>query len=240
MDPEALYMQLGQLVADMPKLDGNEPLGPEVAPWLGRAAVLVEAGNNTGDSISFRSACDHLGPLREMNAHMITSIIHRALARAEAKAPAAAQGAFVPVGAEFSILQAISKIVGDAKAEVLFVDPYLDHTALTSFAALVPVGIPIRLLSDGEYVKWIASLGPAIHKWSKEYGVKRPAAARVSLPRALHDRLLIVDGSDVWSLSQSLKDFATRSPGTILRVPPEIAAFKIDAYEALWASGTPL
>jgi len=33
----------------------------------------------------------------------------------------------------------------------------------------------------------------------------------VTTPRAPHDRLIVVDGAQAWTLTQSLKDFAGRS-----------------------------
>ncbi len=48
MDPESLYIELGQLIAEMPAFDKPGPITPEVNRWLGRAAQLVKA---TGDIV---------------------------------------------------------------------------------------------------------------------------------------------------------------------------------------------
>jgi hypothetical protein len=56
----------------------------------------------------------------------------------------------------------------------------------------------------------------------------------------LHDRLIIVDWSQVWTLTQSLKDFAARSPASVIRVDGDLARLKIDAYEQLWTAAQPL
>jgi len=65
--------------------------------------------------------------------------------------------------------------------------------------------------------------------------------ARLTPPGALHDRLVVVDGKAVHTVSQSLKDIATRSPAIILRVyDHEIAALKIAAYEDFWDRATPI
>ena len=42
IEPEALYHQLGHLVATVPDLS-TYPLAPETREWLGRAAALIEA-----------------------------------------------------------------------------------------------------------------------------------------------------------------------------------------------------
>jgi hypothetical protein len=48
-----------------------------------------------------------------------------------------------------------------------------------------------------------------------------------------HDRAIFVDGDKAWTLTQSLKDFAKRSPAEIVRAD-DTAALKIAAYEAIW------
>ena len=41
MTPEELYLQLADLVAEMPDL-ANSPITPEINRWLGRASAVVE------------------------------------------------------------------------------------------------------------------------------------------------------------------------------------------------------
>jgi len=55
------------------------------------------------------------------------------------------------------------------------------------------------------------------------------------LPKTLHDRAIFVDKAKAWTLTQSLKDFAKRSPAEIVRAD-DTAALKIAAYEAIWAT----
>ncbi len=49
LSPEALYRQLGSIVAEMPDLT-HGPITPEVNRWLERAVALVEA---TGDKTNW-------------------------------------------------------------------------------------------------------------------------------------------------------------------------------------------
>lgn len=245
MDAQALYLQLGQLVSELPTdLSGPGRVSTETHVWLGRAAALIEEQQGypaSADKISFRLAVDGLhGPLQPSNAHTIISILHRALARAEKYAPPGARGAFITVGAEFSALQAIAKVVREASTEVLIVDPYMDATVLTDFAPLAPEGVAIRLLADSFYTK-TATMRPPTERWVNEYGNTRPLEVKLSAQRALHDRLIIVDaGVRVWSLTQSLKDFAARSPGSVLRVDGDVAAMKRDHYIGAWSNASPL
>jgi phosphatidylserine/phosphatidylglycerophosphate/cardiolipin synthase-like enzyme len=242
-DPEVLYRQLGQLVAEAPAdLFSDGPISADTHRWLGRASVLVaEASTEVGDMmdpITFTVASNGLGGiLRHQNAHEVVAVLHRALARAEALAPAAARGAFIPVGAEFDILQVLSKVIGTAKTSALIVDPYMDSKALTDFAMLAEKGVSIRLLSDSKYTD-PAALVPPASRWIKQYGTDRPLEVRQTSPRALHDRLIIIDDHDVWALSQSLKDFVGRSPATVLRVEGEPGVLKREAYVEIWAQAS--
>jgi hypothetical protein len=95
------------------------------------------------------------------------------------------------------------------------------------------------LLSDGFYTKRDV-LDPAITRWRQQFGAARPLEVRLSAPRALHDRLILVDGANVWSLTQSLKDFASRSPALVQKVDSEIAPMKVTFYDQLWNASGPL
>ena len=238
-DPEALYLQLGQLVAEMP--DFHAPITPEVHRWLGRAAVLVAQASPSGADVVFlTTASDNLlGALQTRNAHQIATIVYRALAHAEEAAPAAARGTFVAAGAAFDAIKAIGEILSSALADVLVVDPYMDGKVLTDFAPLVPERVPVRLLTDPFSTKREALL-PSLARWQQQFRDVRPLEARFTAPRALHDRLISCDRQVVWTLTQSLKDFAGRSPALVQRVDPDLAAMKSSFYEDAWSLASPI
>jgi hypothetical protein len=233
LNPEALYMHLGRLVQTMPNL-AIAAITPDIQQWLGRAGALIEQIGKFSDIAEMRAATSGLAQpsLKIGSAHTIKTLIYRALATAEFAAPATAQGAFIPAGNEVDAFAAIAKVLDSAKAEVLIVDPYLDEKALTDFGPLAPEGVSLRLLADGYY--HYPTLLAAARRWPSQYA-SRPLELRLSSPRVLHDRLIVIDGKDVWSITQSLKDFAVRSPASIVRVDdPEIAGLKIAAYEERW------
>jgi hypothetical protein len=240
LDPESLYMHLGRLVETMPDLNRPGPITAETNQWLGRAAALVEAVfGQSVDLISFKVSVDGLdSALRGINAQTIAATVHRALAKAELAAPAASQGAFIAVGESFSALAAVSKVMAVARRSVLIVDPYADAKALTDFAVLAPEGVIVRVLSDAGTVK--PSLKPAAESWVTQYNGARPLEVRVATARSLHDRLIAVDDSQAWTLTQSLKDFAARSPATVVKVDTETAGLKIGAYAEIWQGAAPL
>jgi hypothetical protein len=189
--------------------------------------------------ISFKAAADNLdSAIRDLNAQTIAATVHRALGKAELMAPAASQGTFIPVGESFSAVAAVSKVMTTARQSVLIVDPYADAKALTDFAVLASEGVLIRILSDAGTVK--PSLKPAAESWAKQYDGTRPLEVRLAAARSLHDRIITVDDAQAWTLTQSLKDFAARSPATIVKVDAETAGLKIGAYAAIWQGASAL
>jgi hypothetical protein len=238
LTPEALYLQLGKLVAEMPDL-ASAPITQEFNQWLGRAFVLVEAAGGGSDAMSLQTAANHLdGFLRPVNAQTIAAIVHRALAKAEMNAPAGATGAFIAAGGSFDAFAAVGKVVARAKSDLFIVDPYADEKALTDFAVQAQDGVTVRLLADQKDHK--ASLKPAVQNWIKQFGTSRPLDVRLATPKNLHDRLIFIDGGEAWSLTQSLNAFASRSPASIVRINDEIVGMKIAAYESIWTVAQPL
>jgi hypothetical protein len=155
MSPEALYMQLGRLIAEMPNFVISRQLTPDKQLWLGRAVALIEAGGSTLDAIELMDAAKRLdGPhdgIRRHHSDRITQLLYRALARAELKAPAAAQGAFVPAGNVLDAFAMVGKILGEAEGDVLIVDRYANNKVLTDFAVLAPDNVTMRLLTTEQY-----------------------------------------------------------------------------------------
>jgi hypothetical protein len=241
IDYLSLYTQLGRLLETAPSTTSHREFStPAGYHWLGRASALVtEVGIGGGyDAIAFRTAMKGLSNGVYGNGLTeIFQILYRALAHCELKSPGAAAGSFIAVGNSFDAYAALSKIFQSARSDVLIVDPYLDETALTEFGLAVPEGIQLRLLTDSSTYK--ANLLPAATKWVEQYGASRPMNVRLSAPRTLHDRAIFVDDAKAWTLTQSIKDFAKRSPAEIVRAD-DTARLKIDAYGALWSHASVL
>lgn len=242
---DALYPQIGSILASAPDLtdyDNDWNLPAETMAWLGRAAALISEAEKVFGislySIKFEMAAEKLVRTLDPSTQsgQIILILNTVLAKLEIKVPAQARGAFISAGAEFDALSALAKILGDATFDVLIVDPYMDESALMDFGVLVPEGIPLRLLADEATIK--PGLKPAGERWIAQYGARRPLSVRIAPPRSLHDRLLIIDGSSSWILTQSLKDFAKRSHAMIQRTDAELSAMKIAAFGVLWSNAS--
>lgn len=238
IDHQSLYIQLGQLIAGVPNFSDWPPT-LEQQSWLGRASALIEAGGNSNDNIDIRVHMARMNTAARTSAIQdILIILHRSLARAELNAPVAAQGASIPTGASFDAHAAVGKILREGSHDVLIVDPYMDETILSDFISMAKQSVMVRLLSDQSSVR--PAHGPSVHRWLKQYGANCPVEARLAERRQLHDRAIIVDGKEVWSVTQSFKDLAARSPATLVRVDGEAGELKRDAYEAMWERASPM
>jgi hypothetical protein len=234
-DPQALYRQLGQLLASMPDFRSPEPVSSDIRRWLGQAYALVDATGDLIDSARLRQLSQWVEDGELIVAEIageIEMIVYRALAVAELRAPAPDRGAFIPAGGVFDAFATFGKIVGEAKKDILIVDPYLDEKVLTDFASLIQPGIQMKLLADSQGIK--PTLGPAAIRWKEQYGTSRPIEVRLSAPKTLHDRLIVLDGRLVWLMTQSFNAIAARSPASIVRVDGDAGTLKISAYDELW------
>jgi hypothetical protein len=236
---EAIYLQLGQLLSELPDLSRGT-ITPEINRELGRLIALVEHTGAGGiDIIALKSAIQFLGgPNQAVNAQTISSIGYAALARAELDAPAATQGSFIASGNPFDAFASVGKVFSVASKDLLIVDPYADGNLLTDYSVQAPEHVCIRVMTDAKNHK--PGLKPAMTNWVQQFGSVRPIQIRLAPPGVLHDRLIIVDGASAYALGQSFNKLATRSPTSIVRANPETGALKIAAYEQLWQSATPI
>jgi hypothetical protein len=161
-------------------------------------------------------------------------VLYKVLASAELASPPGAQGAFIPVGNSFDAYAAVAKVMASAKRDVLIVDPYMDDTVLIDFGGTLPEMVKLRLLTDQATVK--PSLAPAAGRWKSQHS-SRPLEVRLASAKALHDRAIFIDGNEAWTVTQSLKDLAKRSPAEIVRAD-DIAPLKIASYEDIWSKST--
>jgi hypothetical protein len=241
INPEALYLQLGRLVSSMPELRGKDPITPEINQWLGRAIALVEAsGADKVDIITLKVCAQGLDTsIRNQNAQTVATIVHSALARAEMNAPASAQGAFIAAGDTLNAFAAVGKVLARAKSDILMVDAFADQSIITDFAITAPERVNLRILGANKEARKLA-LRPAAERWVTQFGQDRPIEVRVAPAAELHDRLILIDGTEAWFAGQSFNGMAQRSHTSIEKSDPELAAMKVQAYEALWSGAKPL
>ncbi len=241
MDPERLFSLLKNVIDTMPALHGAPTL--ERVQWLARASALVEASPNSSEGKRFRDAMDLLASKNYMSdenaaAVAVKSILIRTFAMAELNAPAGSQGTYIPAGNAFDALAAISKVFSEASRSLLVVDPYADEKLFTDFVPTAPEAISLQVLSDAATCK--PSFAPAVARWKAQYTTVRPLEARLAPPRVLHDRLIVVDDTTVWIVTQSFNALAQRASASVAKFDPEPGKLKLDAYRDIWNQATPI
>jgi hypothetical protein len=238
LKPEELYFELGKLIAEMPEL-ATGPITPAINGWIARAVSLVESNGTLAEKVQLSVAADNLdGILRPRKAQTIAAVLHRALARAEAEAPASAQGAVIAAGETFDVFTAVGHVLTTAESDVLLVDPDADAKVLTDYAVLASHDVTVRLLADEADHK--ASLMSAADRWSQQFGDDRILMVRLAPANTLQDRLILVDSATAWVLGASFGNLAQRAHTSLVRMPAEAAADKIAAYATIWEEAKPL
>lgn len=239
-DDESLFVQLKELVTTMPDLQNDDWATHAGRTWMARAYALVHASGERVEAENIRVAMDGLGTvLHARNIGTIMNAVHRVLAKAELAAPSALRGQFIAAGETFSALAAVAKVFARAKSDLLLVDAFADHTIIIDFAVMAPEQVHIRVLAaDKEARK--AAIRPALQRWHDQFGAARPLSIRVVPAASLHDRLIVVDGTETWHPGQSFNGLAGRSLTSISRDDAELATQKVEAYTALWALGAEL
>src|ERR1043165_2020896 len=114
MDAETLYRHLGRLIESAPAAPQNSNLSPELMKWVGQATALVNEGGDLVLQMEIQSAIGRLQYPDRVDAYRkILIVLYKSLAAAELKAPAATQGAFIPVGNAFDAYASLAKILGE-------------------------------------------------------------------------------------------------------------------------------
>ena len=85
-----------------------------------------------------------------------------------------------------------------------------------------------------------AVLKPAMERYQKQFGAERPLSVRVAPAASLHDRLILVDGTEAWVVGQSFNGLAQRAHSSIVRADADLAEQKVGAYGAIWDAASPL
>jgi hypothetical protein len=109
---------------------------------------------------------------------------------------------------------------------VFVVDPYLDEQVFDTYLAGISQNVTVRLLAGGHS----ATLRPAVGKFLAQ----KPMSIEVRTSKALHDRVVFIDGRTCWVLGQSLKDAAKSKPTYLAPLSSDAAALKQADYERIW------
>jgi hypothetical protein len=235
--PEQLLALLEAAILSAPAFEYQVALTDDDLRWLGRAQALLNASGEIAASAAFAIARDNINTHLH-NRSKILIPLHDAYSRVELMVPAASRGAFIPAGDTWNGYAAIVKVVQKQCDDLLVVDPYLDSTLFIEFAPLTAARVGVRCLTAQRSANDAGLLASA-KRWAGDAAMaSKPVEVRYAPAAALHDRLLILDGKEVWLVSQSLKDIAKRSPASVSRAEADLGIMKAKHYDALWGQST--
>lgn len=241
MNPCADLAQLNALIASAPVMLQNLH-ADETHRWLARIRLLAWPYLEIPEKVQFESALSmqFSYPENAKYPSEVRSILHRAIAKAESLCghSIAPTGAVIQPGEAFKAFTEIASVIKSASQTLFIIDPYMDETALTEVAIIARNGVAVRLLTEGG--RTTPQLRAAASNWASDHNTTRPLEARIAPARSLHDRVIFIDQAAVWLLSQSIKDFAARSPATVIPLDTQLLPDKQGAYEVIWQASTPL
>ena len=235
---EQLRALLEQTISAAPSLGFQVALTAEDERWLARAETLIEASGSLPDLVDFRVARGNLGGYSHSRERIMAPLLN-AYERVELHSPATGQGRFIPPGETWNGYAALVKIIQPPSADLLIIDRYLNGGIFIDLMPQTNASNLVRCLTvKGQYS---GGLEAAAHKWQADnIAAKHPVEVRCAPDNSLHDRAIIVDMTDVWLVSQSLKDIGAKSPATVTKADTELAGLKMAHYDALWHASAKL
>lgn len=237
--PEQLLVLLEAAIHDAPPFTYEEPLTDADKRWLGRANALLEASGAVPALVNFRTARQALGTYSHSRDNLLIPL-HDAYSRIELLVPAAMQGAFIPGGDTWNGYVALVRIMQTECDDLLIVDPYLSSVIYTDLAPHSAARKSVRCLAM-KRPEYHPGLQAAAGKWAgDDISKHRAVEVRYAPQGSLHDRLVIIDGAEVWLVSQSLKDIAKKSPASVSRAEAELGKMKVEHYQQVWEASEPL
>jgi hypothetical protein len=232
MDKVAILAELKALANDVPDFASYEPTSRAHLAWIGRTHALIARWDRL-EAIGFSSAADFL-PFqitRANNVAKMLGILHRAIADLELQVPALPNQAFGP-GAVYDFLKSLRDLLGSATTSVFVVDPYLDEGIFDAYLSVVPAQVAVRLLTR----EYAAALKPAVQKFIAQ----KKMTVEVRISKAIHDRVVFIDGRSCWVLGASIKDAAKAKPTYLAPLAADAVSLKLADYEQIWSSATSL
>jgi hypothetical protein len=230
MNALILLDKLRALLCTAPPLEGRGQYGQEQFAWLGRASALISTWDRT-EAIFFKVAVDGMtGNFNRVANHgSVFTTIHKAIASVEEQLPRASGQVFGP-GAAYDFFKALRELVISAETSLFLVDPYLDAETFDGYLGSLAPGRHVRLLCT----MYADEVRVATEKFSLQHRCR--IEARRS--KAIHDRVIFVDGVQCWVLGASVKDAAAKRATYLAPLSADIAAQKIQIYEGIWDAAT--
>lgn len=231
LTPEQLLSEVEDVLRTMPPREslGNET--PENYAWLGRAQAVIQLWDPVrAVFFSGNIAKVHSGRARDFEAGVpaVLTTLHqvRHELRMQAVGPMTVA---VGMGNVFDYFDEVRKVIETAKADLLFVDPYLDAEFVSRYLPHVTRGVAVRLLGRES----LATLLPAAALLRQQTGL----SIEVRSAGGFHDRYVFVDRQSCYHSGASFKDGAKKAPTTFSQIVDAFSAVS-SMYEQAWLAAT--
>ena len=131
--------------------------------------------------------------------------------------------AYAP-GRHYDYFRDLKEIIAGATKHLFIIDPYFNGEAFDAFLSDVQ-NPTIHILAD--------RYSNDAKVYADKHAQQNSTVIELRQSKELHDRLIIVDGTDCWITGGSVKD-AGKKAAYLIPVAPQIANAKIEIYNEIW------
>lgn len=223
--PEKLFAEIEELLRTMPSWD---EIGGSFE-WLGRSQAVISAWD-LPQSVNMDAAVRELASVsgRKREAYrQIQALLNRARYSLLLQMPSGGTKV-IEKGARFDYFDEVRKIIERGRAELFFVDPYLNADFVSRYLPHVKSGTKVRLLGREK----ITALASAAAAMASQSGL----SIEVRSGSGFHDRYLFLDGAECFNSGASFHD-GGKTPTTLTPIVDAAASLRA-IYESIWAGGT--
>ena len=228
---ERLLLEVEDILRVAPTIEefSRDSGSDEHLAWLGRAAAAIQRWHSVSMvQVNFAMMDVPSDDFDICRKTLATLKILLQQAKSDLRVKLGRGSVVVAEGRVFEYFDELRKVIETARAEVFFVDPYLDADFVAQYLPYVSEGVSIRLLGGP---KKRATLLPAVKSFAQQSG--RPVSVRVS--DGLHDRYLFIDGAACYLSGASFKDGAKNAPTVLAQITDAFQAIR-DTYERQWSA----
>jgi hypothetical protein len=230
--PEDLLAEVEDILRTMPPRATLRLDTPENLSWLGRVVAII-ARWNPAQGVSARAYLAQFHGTGATDVERGYRGLMNLLNEARGDLRMTTLGPVntaIGHGLVFDYFDEIRAQITLAKADLLFVDPYLDADFVSRYLPHVPSGVSIRLLARER----LNTLVPAAQLFAQQ----NKAGIQVRSAPNFHDRYMIVDGATCFQSGASFKDGGRTAPTTITQITDAFNAVR-QTYEDLWQRAKP-
>jgi len=238
---EDLLAEIEDVIRTMPSFSRDHIMlgfSEEEELWLARAAAAIESWS-VAKGIEWQKAVNAtrigVGPAGTAGSDM-RILLHqcRNTLRLRTTGPV---NAAIGKGHVHDYFEELRRIISLAKTDVMFVDRYFDGAFVDRYFPHIDDNVPIRILtwSGKGTAKQRAGLKSAADLFAQQHGV----SIEIRKHADVHDRYVIIDGSDAYHSSASFKHGPQDSGATIREQSGTALGLLLTEYSTLWDNATP-